>query len=113
KDGNNITISVSYIDAISGGAQKMSFFIPLMDPATDPALNKAIVLTHFVDLHNDYIHDKKGVIHLERFVSFKNHFEDEMEKLNDKSLSTTNKAYMEMIDKIIQIEKVAQKPSTS
>ena len=61
-----------------------------MDPITDIALRKAILLTHFVDLHNDYVMEKKGVKHLERFQSFKKHFTEEMEAMNDDSITSNN-----------------------
>ena len=61
------------------------------DTITDVALKKAVLLKHFVDLHNDYVMEKKGVVHLERFQSFKKYLLQEMEEVKDNSLAFNNK----------------------
>ena len=65
--------------------------VPLETTITDVALKKVVLLKHFVDLHNDYVMEKKGVKHLERFQSFKKYLLQEMEDVKDNSLAFNNK----------------------
>ncbi|KAI6647128.1 Von Willebrand factor type A domain containing protein [Oopsacas minuta] len=114
KKGTTLKIKLSFNDIYTSNHTTLNFTVQLEDTITDIALRKAILLKHFVDLHNDYVMEKKGVIHLERFQSFKKHLMQEMEDVKDNSLLYNNAVYMEMTDKIIDLELKHQKnPSSS
>ncbi|RUS17760.1 hypothetical protein BC937DRAFT_89522 [Endogone sp. FLAS-F59071] len=96
------------------------------------AVRKAIALVKYIDLHNDYILDDRNFADVEpsswmvskppiigdvvanlkrhqctaeQFATFRSHFVSEIEACGeDKSLQTFNQAYLEMIDKIVELE---------
>ena len=88
--GKDLKIKLSFQDIYTSANVTLNYTIELKDSITDIALRKAILLTHLVDLHNDYVLEKKGVKHLERFQSFKRHLVDEMKDMNDDSIDSNN-----------------------
>ena len=89
--GESLHIKVSHHDIYTSTDVTATVIIPLEATITDVALKKVVLLKHFVDLHNDYVMEKKGVKHLERFQSFKKYLLQEMEDVKDNSLAFNNK----------------------
>ena len=85
-----MNVKVSFQDIYTSEHTTLNIPVKMESSVTDIALRKAIVLTHFVDLQNEYIFSKKGVKHLERFQSFRRHITQELEELGDKSLASNN-----------------------
>ena len=83
-------IKLTFQDIYTSSTTTLNYGIKLEDPITDIALRKAILLTCLVDLHNDYVLEKKGIKHLERFQSFKRHLTDEMKDMDDDSINSNN-----------------------
>lgn len=111
-----IKIKVTWED-LTGVDHTETHTVKLGNTFKDSGTRKAALLVHYVDLHNDYVHDRRQnkVKFLELFQTFRSHFIQELEEMKDKTLATSNKGDLELLDKIIQLESQPEPsaPSTS
>jgi uncharacterized protein YegL len=105
KPGNEIKVCVSWREA-SGSTHEQVITLNLKDCFEDAGTRKAVLLVHYVDLHNDYVHDRRHnkIKFLEMFQSFRDHFVRELDEMGDTSYTTFNKGDLELVDKIIELE---------
>ncbi|XP_065828395.1 uncharacterized protein [Oscarella lobularis] len=103
KPADKITGVVTWKDP-SGLSQKSEFSVAMIHGYQGTGIRKAIALVRYVDLHNEYVLDKRthSVKYLELFQRFKDYFVGEMKAVGEKSKNS--KGDVELIDKIIELE---------
>lgn len=103
--GNTFEVEVKF-DTLEGVRETHKHTLTVVSKFTDTGTRKGALLVHYVDLQNDYVLNRatKGTTFVELFQSFRTHFLSELEDMKDKSIATTNKGDLELIDKIIALE---------
>eukprot|EP00742_Colponemidia_sp_Colp-10_P004683 GILJ01004994.1.p1 GENE.GILJ01004994.1~~GILJ01004994.1.p1 ORF type:complete len:710 (+),score=139.63 GILJ01004994.1:113-2242(+) len=112
-DASLLNFHLSYTDM--HGVKKEDLQEVVMDTSqvnySQPWIRKAVALTRYIDTHNGYINGESGfTIHqetLNRFTQFKTQFQIELESTGDDTLQTSNQSFVEILDKIIQLEQTA------